>query len=89
MGTHTRHFGGSYKVDRLGTPALARQPVFLPKKNGLSPGVGRTTRFFTKKKRVVKPIFKKNGLLTRFFTKKKRAVSFADYSPFFFGKKTG
>ena len=51
------------------------QPVFLPKKNGLSPGVGRTTRFFTKKKRAVKPIFKKNGLLTRFFTEKKRVNS--------------
>ena len=62
---------------------LGGQPVFLRKKNGLSgdnpffykkkravPGVGRTTRFFTKKKRAVKPFFKKNGLLTRFFGKK-------------------
>ena len=65
-------------------------PFFYQKKNGLSPGVGRTTRFFTKKKRAVscqlsvKPIFKKNGLLSRFFTKKKRAII-----PFFYQKKTG
>ena len=61
-----------------------QQPVFLRKKNGLSPALAGQPGFFTKKKRAVKPFFKKNGLLTRCFTKKKRAVSFADYSPFFF-----
>ena len=44
-----KRLGGSYKVDHLGTPALAGQPVFLPTKTLL----------------------------------------FADYSPFFFVKRTG
>ena len=44
---------------------------FIQSGSSWYPGVGRTTRFFNQKKRDVKPILKKNGLLTRFFTQKK------------------
>ena len=61
---------------------------FIQSGSSWYPGVGRTTRFFTKKKRAVKPILKKNGLLLLFLVKKRAAVSEAD-SPFFFCKKPG
>ena len=52
-GTHTGHLGGCW-LD---------SPFFYGKKTGCTPALAGQPVFLTKKKRDVKPIFKKNGLL--------------------------